>query len=125
MLASGSILFLLGLSFLLPIGIPLTLPFLVIGLAYAVVPISLWPLIGEYIPEEELGSANGFMTSCQNLTIVLCLICAGFLMDHGVPDRNIPILFVIMATIQVIVVLLIVKRRHSDPLVKVQAQNIS
>ena len=69
---------LLALTFLTPF-----LAMSIMGLAYSLLACALWPLVAMIIPENQLGTAYGFMQSIQNLGLAVVSLLAGSIADKS------------------------------------------
>jgi len=65
--------------------IPLQSPtpyYVVVGVAYALIPSALWPALPLVVPREKVGSAFGLAAALVNLTEMTSYQVAGYLADH-------------------------------------------
>jgi MFS family permease len=53
----------------------------VLGIAFSLVPASMWPSVALIVEEKRLGTAYGLMTSIQNLGLFAFPILAGWITD--------------------------------------------
>ena len=79
-----AIVFTLGSHVLL--ALTFVTPFLamsIMGVAYSLLACALWPLVAMIIPENQLGTAYGFMQSIQNLGLAVVSLLAGKIADSS------------------------------------------
>ncbi len=59
-------------------------PVVCMGLAYSLLASALWPICALIVPEQQLGTAYGFMQAIQNLGLALITMASGSIVDsHG------------------------------------------
>ncbi len=77
----GSLLLTLCLSLL--IFTPLTpyVPILFLGVAFSLVPASMWPLVSRIVEENRIGTAFGTMSSIQNFGMWFFTLIAGYILE--------------------------------------------
>ncbi|XP_035693514.1 major facilitator superfamily domain-containing protein 1-like [Branchiostoma floridae] len=54
----------------------------IMGVSYSLLACALWPIVAFIIPENQLGTAYGFMQSIQNLGLAVISIVAGSIVDQ-------------------------------------------
>jgi hypothetical protein len=59
--------------------------FATIGLAYAALPLAIWPSVRDCVAKDSQGFGNGLMTAIQNAAIVSVLILTGYIHDRFNP----------------------------------------
>ncbi|XP_066456533.1 major facilitator superfamily domain-containing protein 1 isoform X2 [Eleutherodactylus coqui] len=52
-----------------------------LGISYSLLACALWPMVAFVVPENQLGTAYGFMQSIQNLGLAIISILAGVILD--------------------------------------------
>lgn len=128
----GTLLMLLGCSFVLVSHLLLALPTLtsswvavvvmvLIGIAFSLVPSALWPSVPKIVPLKQLGTAYSIIYFIQNLGLMLVPIWIGNVIGHhtsasGRVDFTVPMMiFTVLGALSVlaaIVLLVVDHRRH-------------
>ncbi len=63
------------------------LPMILLGIAFSLVPASMWPSMVKLVDEKQIGTAYGLMYSIQNLGLFSFPILAGFILDKTNPGQ--------------------------------------
>lgn len=84
MLFGAIILLLVHLTFALTSVAPY-IPMIMLGIAFSLVPASMWPTVVKLVPESKIGTAYGLMYSIQNLGLWIFPILAGKILDATNP----------------------------------------
>ena len=53
----------------------------ILGIAFSLVPASMWPSVAKIVDEKRIGTAYGFMFSVQNIGLWIFPILAGLVLD--------------------------------------------
>jgi MFS family permease len=61
------------------------IPMILLGIAFSLVPASMWPTVVRLVPESKIGTAYGLMYSIQNLGLWVFPILAGTILDKTNP----------------------------------------
>jgi MFS family permease len=61
------------------------IPMILLGIAFSLVPASMWPTVVKLVPESKIGTAYGLMYSIQNLGLWGFPILAGIILDKTNP----------------------------------------
>jgi MFS family permease len=61
------------------------IPMILLGIAFSLVPASMWPTLVRLVPESKIGTAYGLMYSIQNLGLWVFPILAGIILDKTNP----------------------------------------
>lgn len=65
--------------------IPPILPMILLGVAFSLIPATMWPSVAKIVPESRLGTAYGLMFSIQNLGLWAFPILIGTVLDRSNP----------------------------------------
>jgi len=57
----------------------------VLGIAFSLVPASMWPSVAKIVDEKRIGTAYGFMFSVQNIGLWIFPILTGLVLDGTNP----------------------------------------
>lgn len=63
------------------------LPMVLLGIAFSLVPASMWPSMVKLVPEKQIGTAYGLMYSIQNLGLWGFPLVAGLILDRTNPGN--------------------------------------
>ncbi len=63
------------------------IPMILLGIAFSLVPASMWPSMVKLVPEKQIGTAYGLMYSIQNLGLWAFPLLAGFILDKTNPGN--------------------------------------
>ncbi|XP_062521615.1 major facilitator superfamily domain-containing protein 1-like [Corticium candelabrum] len=58
------------------------IPMVIMGVGYSMLACALWPMVAFVLPEQQLGTAYGFMQAIQNLGLAVVAIVAGKILDE-------------------------------------------
>jgi len=58
-----------------------------LGIAFSLVPASMWPSMVKLVPEKQIGTAYGLMYSIQNLGLWAFPLVAGLILDKSNPGN--------------------------------------
>lgn len=58
------------------------IPMVIMGMGYSMLACALWPMVAFALPEQQLGTAYGFMQAIQNLGLAVINLVAGKILDE-------------------------------------------
>ena len=67
--------------------IPPFIPMILLGIAFSLIPATMWPSMVKLVDDKIIGTAYGLMYSIQNLGLFLFPILAGIILDVSNPDN--------------------------------------
>jgi len=90
----------------------------ILGIAFSLVPASMWPSVAKIVDEKRIGSAYGFMFSIQNIGLWIFPILAGVVLDktnaEGVKSLDYTYTLIMFAALGILGLLFAILLKRED-----------